>query len=203
MFSKKKILLTDEELVGKYATTLQNEYLAELYARYSTLAYGTCMKYLKNPDWAKDAAMDVFERLVTDLPKYNVVNFKSWLYIVIKNHCLQLLKNQQNNINLDDVFKLNSDEGMEKPNDFTLDDITSNEETLVAMEKALDQLEIAQKECVVLFYLEKKSYNEITEQTGYSFNEVKSHIQNGKRNLKIKLMKIIATVLLFFVFTYK
>lgn len=202
LFSKKKILLSDEELVLKYTHTLENKYVAELYSRYATLAYGASMKYLKNPDLAKDATMDIFERLIKDLPRYQVANFKSWLYIVVKNHCLQVLKSQQSNVSSEELLKADEDGNMELGSDSYLTDV-DKEETLLALEKAMDQLENSQKECIKLFYLEKKSYSEITAETGYSFNEVKSFIQNGKRNLKIKLTKIITTMVVIIIAFYK
>lgn len=55
------------------------------------------------------------------------------------------------------------------------------------MEDAILELNPDQKYCIELFYLEKKTYNEIMDITGYNFMQVKSFIQNGKRNLKIKL----------------
>lgn len=203
LFSKKKILHSDEELVSKYTETLKNEYIAELYSRYAALAYGTCMKYLKDPDMAKDAAMDVFEKIMKDLPKYTVANFKSWLYIVVKNHCLQLLKNQQNVVSLNGYSNVNGEDDVEIATNFTLDDINVTEDTLVALENAIEQLETSQKKCVQLFYIEKKSYNEIVDQTGYSFKEVKSHIQNGKRNLKIKLLKLMTSMIVAMILLYK
>jgi RNA polymerase sigma-70 factor (ECF subfamily) len=39
------------------------------------------------------------------------------------------------------------------------------------------------------FYLHQQSYQQIAEGTGYSLSQVKSHIQNGKRNLKLLLLK--------------
>ena len=187
----------------KYSDTLQRDYLAELYNRYATLSYGTCMKYLKDPDLAKDATMDVFERLVHDLPKYSIANFKSWLYIVLKNHCFTVLKNQKSHTSLEDASIIMPENLMENMQDVTLQETQNNEETLDALEKAMDQLDTSQKQCLSMFYLEKKSYSEIIDETGLSYNEVKSHIQNGKRNLKIKLMKMIASMVVVMVLIYR
>ena len=57
------------------------------------------------------------------------------------------------------------------------------------MATSLEELNPEQKQCLILFYLEKKSYQEISENTGFSLMQVKSYIQNGKRNLKILLDK--------------
>lgn len=53
------------------------------------------------------------------------------------------------------------------------------------MEYCLGTLTDDQKEAISLFYLESKCYNEIVEITGRDWNQVRSLIQNGRRNLKI------------------
>lgn len=63
------------------------------------------------------------------------------------------------------------------------------EYTLETLSASLQELNEEQKSCVILFYLEKKSYQEIAGQTGFSLMQVKSYIQNGKRNLKLLLEK--------------
>jgi RNA polymerase sigma-70 factor (ECF subfamily) len=65
--------------------------------------------------------------------------------------------------------------------------LEEKDKTLDQMSDALLKLNKEQQLCVTLFYLEKKSYQQIASQTGYSMMQVKSHIQNGKRNLKLLL----------------
>ncbi|RYF87817.1 MAG: sigma-70 family RNA polymerase sigma factor [Chitinophagaceae bacterium] len=60
------------------------------------LLLGVCMKYLKNEEDAKDAVQQVFLKVINDLPKYKVEYFKSWLYMVAKNHCLMKLRDGGN-----------------------------------------------------------------------------------------------------------
>ncbi|HKZ68006.1 MAG TPA: sigma factor-like helix-turn-helix DNA-binding protein, partial [Chitinophagaceae bacterium] len=56
-------------------------------------------------------------------------------------------------------------------------------------ETALKELNPEQQQCVTLFYLQKKSYQEISDATGFTMLQVKSYIQNGKRNLKLLIEK--------------
>ena len=69
------------------------------------------------------------------------------------------------------------------------DKLLQNDHTLELMEEALKELSAEQQQCVTLFYLQKKSYQEISGATGYNILQVKSYIQNGKRNLKILIEK--------------
>jgi RNA polymerase sigma factor (sigma-70 family) len=84
--------LPDAELMQLYRQDPQQETLAWLYLRYSDLVYGTCVKYLKDQEAAKDAVMDIYQQLPEKLKTHHVDNFKSWLYVVSKNHCLMQLR---------------------------------------------------------------------------------------------------------------
>ena len=160
-----------------------------LYKRYSHLVLGLSLKYLKDEDEAKDAVMQIFEKLIADLLRHNVEYFKSWLYTFSKNHCLMIIRNQQSKLKKEIDLQVHADSFMETDNNLHLNNGSEKEKQYEALEKAISELNEDQRRCIDLFYLKNKSYNEIVDATGYSLNEVKSFIQNGKRNLKIKLEK--------------
>jgi RNA polymerase sigma factor (sigma-70 family) len=142
------------------------------------------MKYLKNQEEAKDAVQQIFLKTITELHKYKVDYFKSWLYMVAKNHCLMKLRDKgKHAVEINERIMATPDEAEDK-NSYVEKDIE-----LTNMAAALQQLNKEQRECLTLFYLTKKSYGEIVAQTGYTLLQVKSYIQNGKRNLKIMLLK--------------
>lgn len=142
------------------------------------------MKYLKNPEEAKDAVQQIFLKTITELHKYKVDYFKSWLYMVAKNHCLMKLRDKSKySVEINERIMATPDEAENKIDYIEKDIELSN------MAAALQQLNKEQRECLTLFYLNKKSYQDIVAQTGYTLLQVKSHIQNGKRNLKIMLSK--------------
>ena len=177
--------LTDQELLDQFYADHDNEWLGILLQRYTLLLLGVCMKYLKNEDEAKDSVQQVFLKVIQELHKYKVEYFKSWLYMVAKNHCLMRLREKQGKITAEINEKLTAQP--EEETDRQL--LVSNDRTLAIMEEALQELNPEQRQCVTLFYLEKKSYQEVSEATGYSLLQVKSYIQNGKRNLKIMIEK--------------
>ena len=142
------------------------------------------MKYLKNENDSEDAVMDIFEKLLTDLQKHEVSNFKSWLYSVSKNHCLmKLRKDKTIKYSNNDLIKT---EGriVEMPEPMHLNSKMEKELQLENLEKALQHLSKEQRTCLELFYLQQKCYKEVSSITTFSLKEVKSFIQNGKRNLK-------------------
>jgi DNA-directed RNA polymerase specialized sigma24 family protein len=64
------------------------------------------------------------------------------------------------------------------------------EENLSKLEKCIAELGIEQQRCVRLFYLQEKCYKEVVDDTGFDMNQVKSYIQNGKRNLKLCMERV-------------
>lgn len=177
---------TDTEVINNYLQSNDSQCIGELYNRYSHLVLGLCIKYLKNKDDASDMVITIFTGLMSDLKKHKISYFKSWLYVYSKNSCLMALRKRQSELKKELDLKEN----------FTLIMDFSNPEHLIEKETQINQLENAifqlnkeQKVCIELFYLQNKSYLEIEKLTGYTNNEVKSHIQNGKRNLKLKLIE--------------
>jgi len=159
--------------------------LGELYKPYMNLIYGLCLKYLKNKVQAQDAVIDIFEELIEKLAKFEVENFKSWLYVLSKNHCLMILRSQKKAKH--ESFSENHLTFMENEaakHPFSEDKL-ANEEKLDALTTCIEKLKKEQKECVQLFYLQQKSYKEIELITKLALKKIKSLIQNGKRNLKI------------------
>lgn len=176
---------SDQELLQRYYKENNNEWLGILLQRYTMLLLGVCMKYLKNEEDAKDSVQQVFFKVINDLPKYKVEFFKSWLYMVAKNHCLMKLRDKgKYTSGIDEQLMATPEEAD------GIKQAAEKEISLSNMEQALAQLNTEQKVCVTLFYLEKQSYQQIAVKTGYSTMQVKSHIQNGKRNLKILMQRM-------------
>jgi RNA polymerase sigma factor (sigma-70 family) len=173
---------TDDELINMYRANGDVAVLGKLYERYMGLVYGVCLKYLKDEELAKDAVMGIFEELVEKVKKHQIETFRSWLYVLGRNYCLMQLRagKKMDVINLDDVMEFTP---LLHPED------NNREEAYKALEQCIEKLSGAQKQSIDLFYLKEKCYKEIADITNFTLNEVKSYIQNGKRNLKICLEK--------------
>ena len=177
-------VLTDEELLNAFKENADQEMLAQLYVRYTDLVYGVCMKYLKDAEDSKDAVMNIYQELLTKLQTNEVVNFKSWLYVVAKNHCLMQLRKEKKMVTVEFTPTVMQSENFEH-----LDSVLEKENELKRLEFCIEHLPDEQKQSIQLFYLENKCYNEIVEQTGFEWNKIRSLIQNGRRNLKICMEK--------------
>lgn len=182
--------LTDEQLIARYSRSGDAECLGVLYERYTHLVFALCMKYLGNDAEAEDMVMLVFEKLFTELRKSEVSNFRGWLYTVAKNQCLMHLRRHRTAEKDKTVLlQLLTAEIMETEGAGHPIPGEDRDGDLLVLESAILQLNEAQKKCIELFYLREQSYKEVSDDTGYPLNEVKSHIQNGKRNLRIFIEK--------------
>jgi RNA polymerase sigma factor (sigma-70 family) len=180
--------LPDEDLIRLYFSEKNDQIAAELFKRYTHLVFGVCIKYLRNTEDAKDAVMQIFEDFLLSDESLEIRNFSSWLYTVAKNHCLMKLRSKKPALQADEKKMLKMErEIMELPQVLHLYEEKEFEMKIERLYNALQKLNPGQKICVELFYMEDKPYKEISEITGLDIGAVKSHIQNGKRNLKIFL----------------
>lgn len=175
--------LSDHELLQRYYQEYDNKWLALLLPRYTMLLLGLCMKYLKNEDDAKDAVQQVYEKVILELPRHQVTYFRSWVYIVAKNVCL--LRLRQKGMYISEI----NDDVQESVAAQNADEAYNREMNLQTLEQLVVTLPTEQRQCIELFYLQKKSYQQVAEITGYALGHVKSYIQNGKRNLRLAFQK--------------
>jgi RNA polymerase sigma factor (sigma-70 family) len=173
--------ITDAELLERYSIDRDQQWIGILLERYTLLLFGVCMKYLKDEHEAQDCVQQVFLKVLTEVGRYRIDYFKSWLYMVAKNHCLMKLRSTNGKI----LKEITQDSIADAETD--RHELLENEKTYTLLEEVMEELNAEQRQCVTLFYLQKKSYSQISEETGFSPMQVKSYIQNGKRNLKIGL----------------
>ncbi|WP_439882520.1 RNA polymerase sigma factor [Pontibacter sp. MBLB2868] len=187
LFTNDKPPPDDQELLRLYRETGEIGHLGELFQRHSEMVYLVCLKYLKDEDDSKDATMQLFEYLTEAARKHKISNFKSWIYVTAKNHCLMQLRanSRKPHVPLPEF----APELMEYHEPMHLTEGELTEKTEQVLRLALQELPPEQQKCITLFYLEQKSYKEIAELTACELNKVKSYIQNGKRNLKLYMEK--------------
>lgn len=176
--------IEDKDLLNKFYNDGNSKWLGILLERYTMLLLGVCMKYLKDEEEAKDAVQQIFLKVITELAKYQVDYFKSWLYMIAKNFCLMKIRDRHGRIPVELTEQVADQEDA-----YDKAGLVERDKTLLFIEEGLNELNEEQKQCVTLFYLQKKSYQQITALTGFNSLQVKSYIQNGKRNLKMIVEK--------------
>ena len=182
MTPKKPDNKNDEALLKRYRQSGDLAVLAELFQNYSQMIYYVCYRYLEDSEQSKDAVMQIFEELINKVNRQEIKQFSSWLYVLSRNYCLMQLRSAKK------MQYTTLDEFMEFE-DVLHHEYENKEIKLTGLEHCMEKLPEAQKQSINLFFLNEKCYKEITDITGYTLNEVKSYIQNGKRNLKICMEK--------------
>jgi len=176
--------IPDIELIREYVKGDELILLQELYSRYMHLVYGVCIKYLKNRDDAKNATIEIFEKLQDLLKRTIVVNFKDWLHVVTRNYCLMLLRKKSTKSKRQIEVAFEAQKFEDKKEEIHPIDNELNGKMPTALNECIEKLENKQKECIKLFYNKNNCYRTIAVQLGIDEKEVKNHIQDGKRNLK-------------------
>ncbi len=180
--------LSDDELIAHFKQNGDRQIVAELFQRYHHLIFGACLKRLNNREESKDATMNIFERMIVKLPTANVQSFNSWIYVVIQNECKSMLRKRQTSAKLKGNLKF-IEKSSENFMEFEQVPRLSTEKEDISPEErlglAINQLRQEQQQCIRLFFFEQKSYEQIAKQTHFSEKQVKSYLQNGKRNIKL------------------
>ena len=176
----------DEKLLEDFRQSGDLEILGVLYQRYMHLVYGVCLRYYKNREEARDGVMQIFEKLVIEIPGHNIQKFKSWLYVLTKNYCLMEIRAGKSRVRKMDQWIIEQEYSVEfQPELHPVDEETASQNK--KLRECIDRLKNEQKRCIQLFFFENKSYKEIVDLMSLDEKKVKSHLQNGKRNLKICL----------------
>ncbi len=176
------MILRDEEIILSYRKHPDPDLIGILFERYSHLIFSVCLNYLRDEEECKDVVLSIFEKLNQDLLRYDIKHFSSWLHTVTRNRCLKELKRKNAIVPIYNVENVQATQETIEHHDLT-------EIHLPHLNEGMNQLNEAQRICLQMFYIEEKSYNQICTMTGFTFKQVKSHIQNGKRNLKLFLEK--------------
>ena len=176
----------DEVLLERFRSNGDLEILGVLYQRYMHLVYGVCLRYFEDREEAKDGVMQIFEKMIIEIPSHRIQRFKSWLYVLTKNYCLMEIRSGKTRERKMDGWISEQEYSVESQQELHPIDEEGAEEHL-ALKECIEDLKAEQKKCIQLFYFENKSYQEIAVVLHMEEKKVKSYLQNGKRNLKICL----------------
>ena len=174
----------DAALLARFRASGRDEDLLPLYERYAGFIYAIALRYLGTPERGADAGAELWEVLRAKLREHEVGNFKSWLHTLVRNHCLMQLRKEKRS----PVQKASSDlmqtDALQHLNQEANDEAVDTR----PLHHCLKQLGEEQRRCIHLFYLrEGHTYKSVAEELGLSVGRVRSHLQNGRRNLKICL----------------
>lgn len=168
--------MSESEQIRSFQKSNDLNVLADIFSRHRENIFNCCMYYLKNARDSEDACVDIFLELREKIPRHEIHNFPGWLHRLTQNHCRKKLRGKSKII-LSELLPSHEKVKSESEMDH-------RDELFDLLPNAIDSLSDVQRWCIVLFYLHGKTYQEIESIKGYSFNQIKSAIQHGKKNLK-------------------
>lgn len=175
--------MPDERLLERYKETKDLKWISQLFGRYVHLIYGVCLRYTPDVREAEDMTMEVYEKITSKALTHNVKQFKSWVYIVAKNHCLEKIRKMtgRRTESFDPTF-------MQLAAEFhPIDEVVTTElkeSQFKRMEDCMNRLNDQQRKSIELFYYKNKTYSQIAAIIEDEVSQVRSYLQNGRRNIK-------------------
>ena len=95
----------DQSMIDQYRQSGDQIWLARLFQKYDHLIYGICLKYSNDADWSKDLKSQIYERIVVKIQNQDTLHFKSWLYSLSKNLCLDEVRKKKSKISALDKYR--------------------------------------------------------------------------------------------------
>jgi len=170
--------LSDEEIVEIVRLKTENrDFYAELIERYEKKLLRYAVNLIGDKDRANDAVQESFIKAFINLNGFDAKKkFSSWLYRITHNEAINIIKKDKREVFLADDFDFESGENLEK--DFT------QKENIDKVEKCLRQMPLLYSEALALFYLEDKSYEEISDILRLPMGTVATRISRAKLIMK-------------------
>ena len=187
-------LIVVNEILFKKAQNGDVEAFETLIRGYEKLIYNAAYRMLGDAGDAEDASQEVILKVYRNLSACKASTaFKSWLFRIINNTCIDELRKKKGKSTLSlDVRLDDSDSRME---DFVLKDETTPESEFLRkdlsknIQKAIDKLPPDYKAIIVMRDINELSYDEITEALGINIGTVKSRIARGRKRLRDELLE--------------
>ncbi len=167
--------MPDQILAETFRSTREDRFFAEIVRRHQGPIQAACGRVLRNRSEAEDIAQDTFVAAFTKIDTYRGGNLGAWLSVIARHLCLNRLEAR-----LTKPAEASTDMGdLAAPESFEAASHWADECRVM-----LSQLSPPQQLSIKLFFIEGYSYKEVAGLTGFSEEQVKTHIQNGKRRLR-------------------
>ena len=166
---------SDLELVDRFRRFGDRQAFDRLVERHQRWVRGVCARILRSDDLAQDAVQDVFTRALGHIDSWRGDNFPGWLKAIAVNCSLTIVDREKRWAPLEQAPETHTP--APDPEQALLAASRSEKaRTLIA------KLPDKQRIVFVLKYVDGCSYDDIERLTGFSNKEVKSFLQNARRN---------------------
>jgi len=148
-----------------------------LVERHQRWLHAVCSRMLRSDDAGRDAAQEVFARALERLSTLRGENFPGWLKVIAVNHCLNTIDRNKRLVPIEHA------DTAPAPGP-SPDARLLHAERVALARRLVARLPDKQKVVFCMKYIDGFSYDEIERLTGFSGNEVKSFLQNARRNVE-------------------
>ena len=168
------------------------EAFSRLYDRHRRRMLSFCYRVVRRRELAEELTQEIFLKIFQSAPRYEpVAKFKTWLYRVALNHCLNEIRRPEHAEQFDSLDQtFTNGEGSKIRHDLADDSSPSpleqaaGHETAQSIWSALAELPENQRTSFILCRLEDLSYAEIAETMLLSESAVKSLIHRATVTLR-------------------
>lgn len=170
---------SDEELVFRYVETQNPKYFNEIYDRYSGKIFGKCISMLRNEAKARDAAQDIFIKLLLNFAKFKEGSrFSSWLYSITYNYCIDLI-GKAKKMRIQELSEVNSSvDELDDVSDAELLEIRVNE-----LDEVLNEVKPEEKAILLMKYQDRMSIKELTDMLNTSESAIKMRLKRAREKV--------------------
>ena len=167
---------TDEEVV-ELTRTREKEAYAEIIRRYQDKLMRYATYILRDEDKAADVVQESFIKAYTNLNGFNTKKkFSSWIYRIVHNQAINLLQKHKNELTM--LPNIDFDSGV------NIEEEYSKKETIKMVKKCLSETPVLYREPLTLYFLEDKSYTEISDILRIPIGTVGTRINRAKILMK-------------------
>jgi RNA polymerase sigma factor (sigma-70 family) len=177
---QKGLEVSDEELVRSFQTTGDRECFEELFTRYRRRVYLGCRAFFSNTAAAEDATQETFLRAYQNMHRFFGGNLGGWLTQIARNVCIDQWRKMRHEAGPEEADVSNM------PAAGTLEHASDLHFAVEKIRKEMEALPPEQRSCLEL-KIDGYSYEETAARMGLSVEAVKSHLQNGRRMLWLRM----------------
>ncbi|KKR05448.1 MAG: ECF subfamily RNA polymerase sigma factor, RNA polymerase sigma-70 factor, ECF subfamily [Candidatus Peregrinibacteria bacterium GW2011_GWC2_39_14] len=167
---------TDEEIVEK-VRSVDQEFYVVIMERYQNKLLRYAMNITGDEDTAVDVIQESFIKAFINLKSFDLKKkFSSWIYRIVHNEAMNSVKKYLKETPFPDHIDSQSDEDLE--DDF------KQKETVAKVKKCLKKIPLLYSEPLSLYFIEEKSYEEISDILRIPMGTVAIRINRAKKLMK-------------------
>lgn len=185
--------LSDEALLLKYFQTEQLSFLQQLLEKYLHIIFAFSYQVLQDREQARTASLSVLHMVQREIKDAPPARFREWIYRICREVCILAIRKQIKSAELTLEYLLAIEQTTPVHFNGTAEWFVSKDPAeQKSIEDILHQMNPEEKDVLLLFYKEQKSYEEISKILDLSPGKIKTKLHNGRKTFikKVQLSNL-------------